>query len=146
MRTKNLNLKTFYSPKHKISVIEITFEDILNKNKVYSPKSKIRLKVFVTSFRKRIVDENYIMNYINSFFYRLVCELNSTEYFKSKTNASELIHLSLNSEKIFKLKPCNLCLSISWTIAVFMTYHYILRHRTLGKLLNIIQIYNKDIE
>jgi hypothetical protein len=33
-RTKNLELKTYYSPKYKISVIKITFEDLLNKNKL----------------------------------------------------------------------------------------------------------------
>jgi hypothetical protein len=95
-RTKNLNLKTYYSRKYHISVIEITFEDLLNKNKVHSPKSEIQLKVFVTSLRNCIVDEKYFMDYEKSFFYRFVCELNSTEYSGSETNAPEIIQLSFN--------------------------------------------------
>ncbi len=107
-RTKNLNLKTYYSRKYHISVIEITFEDLLNKNKVHSPKSEIQLKVFVTSLRNCIVDEKYFMDYEKSFFYRFVCELNSTEYSGSETNAPEIIQLSFNWKKVFKLKLCNL--------------------------------------
>ncbi len=84
-------------------VFEITFEDLLKKNEVHSPKSEIQLKVFVTSFRNCIVDETAF-----GFGNRFVCELNSIEYSGSETNVPEVIQLSFNSKEVFKLRLCNL--------------------------------------
>ncbi len=45
---------------------------------------------------------------MNSFYYRYVCELNSTEYPKNALISPESMLFSIKSEKIFKLKICDI--------------------------------------
>jgi hypothetical protein len=136
----NKNLKTYYLPKYKISVIKITFEDVLNNNKIHSLKSEIQLKVFVTSFRNCIVDEKYFLDYENNFFYRFACQLNPTECSGSETNAPEVIRMSFNSKKVFKLKLCYLYVfqfQNNWGIP------YIPLHSSIQNLGKTVEHYSK---
>jgi hypothetical protein len=52
--TKSLNLQMFYSPKNKISAVEITFGDTLNKN---STEFDIELNFFTTIYRNCIIED-----------------------------------------------------------------------------------------
>jgi hypothetical protein len=100
--TKNLKFHLNYSPRHRISVIDLIFRDILTEN---PEQIQLEVNLFINSYRYCIIDKQIKGN---KNFWRFICEYNSLEDYQNDTIIPQSLNFSFKSEKIFSLSICEI--------------------------------------
>jgi hypothetical protein len=100
--TKNFNLQINYSPRNRISAIDLVFEDILAEN----PKSmKVSVDLYINNFRDCIIYNKYYR--IDGEILTFICESKSLVHYRNET-IPQSFQFTFKSEKIFKLRICEI--------------------------------------